>query len=216
MTRQSMSQTDIQQALEDHMGFIIQTVSQRARRYVHIQDDDLFSHALQAFQEACQRYEPDRGSFLPFAKQVINSRITDYQRKEGRHRHLVSLEAIQEEGVQLADPETVDPAQEDLRLEIEAWKASLAQFQISLEDLAGASPRHTDTRQRALAIGEKTSQDPPIVQALYRKKKLPIRATARLNQVSEKVVQGSKTFITGVVVVFVEEFKLLVDWMKRG
>ncbi|MGX7406078.1 hypothetical protein [Aerococcus urinaehominis] len=100
------------------------------------------------------------------------------------------------------------------REEIEDWQDDLASFGISLDHLADQSPKHEDTRQRAINISEKSAGHPPITKPLYQKKRLPIKLTAEFNQVSQKVIQGSKTFIISVIILFKEEYHLLVGWIK--
>lgn len=198
--------------IQEHYGFIIKVVSETTHRYVNVQADDSFSIGLQAFEEAVQKYDASKGAFLSFVKLVIRSRVIDFMRKELREPKSVSLDALHEEGQQFVDTTNND---EVLVVEIENWKAKMAEFEISLEELVAASPRHQDTRQRAIAISEHSSQHPPITTELYAKKRLPVRLTARYNQVSEKVIKGSKLFITATIVIFKEEMRSLVDWIKR-
>ena len=44
--------------VEQHMGFLIRTVSSMTGRYVAVEHDDAFSVGLEAFVEAVERYDP--------------------------------------------------------------------------------------------------------------------------------------------------------------
>ena len=67
--------------IKQHIPFIIKTVSQITGQYVTLNQDEM-SIALLAFNEAIDKYEEERGEFLPFAKVVIRSRVLNYLEKE--------------------------------------------------------------------------------------------------------------------------------------
>jgi len=56
-----------------------------------------------AFHDAMNNYHRDRGAFIPYASLVIRNRLTDYVRKEERHRRVISLEAPLDENLTLGD-----------------------------------------------------------------------------------------------------------------
>ena len=53
------------------------------------------------------------------------------------------------------------------------------------------------------------------MQWTYKKKRLPIRAVARLASVTEKIVKTSKTFILAAMVIVVKHFPALSAWIKE-
>ena len=60
--------------------FILRTASTVSRRYVTKEDDE-WSIALQAFAQAVQDYDPEKGSLQGFAEVVIRRRLTDQFRR---------------------------------------------------------------------------------------------------------------------------------------
>ena len=196
--------------IQQHMPLIIRTISSVTGRYVSAEHDDEFSVALEAFSEAIQCFNAGRGPFEPFAAMVIRSRLLTHLQQETRHAAL-SLEGLQESGWDAAAP---DPACGDLAEEIQLYRQELALFGLTLEGLAEASPKHQDTRQRAIGIAEHSSHSTEIVQKTYSKRKLPVRAVARFCSVSEKIVKTSKTFILATMLVFVQALPCLADWIK--
>ncbi|MGX7107299.1 sigma factor [Hutsoniella sourekii] len=204
---------EINQAIQDHYGFIIQTVSETLGRYVHVHNDDAFSVALIAFEEAYRKYDEDKGPFLPYVKLVIKSRLIDHIRREKRHQNSLSLDQLTDEGVQVADAN--DSHQADYSSELTHWQQALMPFGITMENLVEESPQHEDTRQRAISISLRSSQYPPITEPLYKKKRLPIKVTADYNNVTTKVIQRSKTLIISVIVMVKEECQLLIQWIRK-
>ena len=191
--------------IQEHFGFIIKTVSEITGRYVEVGNDDALSVALMAFDEAISRYDEERGHFLAFCKLVIKSRVLTHLKGEGRGQEEVSLDDLQELGFDPVDERPV--SQTDMKVEIEAWKGDLEDFAITLEQLADESPKHRDTRERAIDISEASSKKRAITDHLFTKKRLPIRKMSRTFDVTEKVIKGSKTFIISVIVIFVKEYR---------
>lgn len=113
--------------VKQHMAFLIRTVSSVTGRYVSVENDEEFSIALLAFTEAVKRYDKEKGTFLTFAKLVIESRLKTYlsgKKKEGTE---VSLEAMQEEGMDFAE-EKKEEDHQSLHEEIIQYREELLFF----------------------------------------------------------------------------------------
>lgn len=209
-----MHHQELEDLIQEHYGLIIKTASDQVGRYVHVENDDIFSVALIAFKEAYDKYNPEKGPFFSFAKLVMQSRIIDHQRKEARHSSSSLDYLVDEENYQVEDARHSNDS--GLQEEIMVWRDELSQFKITLEQLADESPVHTDTRDRALSISEKSSEHPPITDPMFAKKRLPIKVTANYNDVSEKVIKGSKNFIISGIIIFFRGLRELIDWTKGG
>ena len=68
---ETISLENLDNLVKQHMAFLIRTVSNFTGRYVSIENDEEFSIALLAFTEAVKRYDKEKGTFLTFAKLVI-------------------------------------------------------------------------------------------------------------------------------------------------
>ncbi|MCD8510679.1 MAG: sigma-70 family RNA polymerase sigma factor [Bacillus sp. (in: Bacteria)] len=96
----------IQQGDEDHenefikkyIPFIQNTATKVCKRYIRTTDDDEFSIALIAFNEAIHNFSENKGSsFLSFASLVIRRRIIDYIRQEQRKKVSLSIDYTDED-----------------------------------------------------------------------------------------------------------------------
>ncbi len=202
----------LEELVECHMAFLIRTTSSVTGRYVSVEQDDAFSVALSAFAEAVERFDTGRGSFLSYAGLVIRSRLLTYLETERRRQSVeVSLDAMEENGQTLCAPQA---ERNELQEEIRQYQEELRKFQLTLEDLAQHAPKHRDTRETAVDIAQRSSEDEDIVSQTYRKRKLPVRAVSRRCAVSEKVVKTSKTFILGTLLVFVRKLPGLSAWIR--
>lgn len=88
MSKEVFQNGDINEIVEENIGFIINTISKVTGKYVSIENDDEFSIGLMAFVEALDKYNQEKGPFLSFAKIVIESRIKNYLAKEKKSLRL--------------------------------------------------------------------------------------------------------------------------------
>ena len=84
---------DKNKIIQDHIPFIIKTVSDLTGRYVTLDDDEM-SIALLAFNEAIDKYDNTKGAFLAFARLVIRSRLLTYLQTEQVSHQILSLEVL--------------------------------------------------------------------------------------------------------------------------
>lgn len=212
----TLRNTDINELINSHIPFIIKCISKITNRYVSIENDEEFSVALLAFDEAVKRYSNERGPFLPFASLVIGSRLKNYLKRENKNRIVQSLEVIKEEGIEISS-DISSPIEDKALLmeEINKLKESIYDFGFSLEDLVEEAPKHKKTRENAIDLSEKVSQDEHMTDFMYIKKRLPIKQISLKYRVTEKVIKTSKKFIITVVIIFNENFRNLKLWIRK-
>ena len=203
--------------VKNHMAFIIRTLSRLTGNYISIENDEIFSVGLDAFVESVERFNPNKGNFLPFAKLVIESRAKTFLVKENKITKMESLEQLNEEGVEFSSQEESTVYEDACREEMDIYKRELLKFGLTLEDLADNAPKHNDTKANGVEIARRASLHQPTVDLTYKKRKLPIRAVARVANVTEKVVKGSKYFILSALLIFVNKLPELTRFIqKRG
>lgn len=215
MDEDKIKNTDINALIEEYLPFIIKTISKFTNRYVSIENDEEFSIGLVAFHEAVQKYDNDKGPFMPFAKLVITSRLKNYFNKENQNKGHISIESLEEEGIKLEDS-LKKPIEDKSSLlhEIDLLKEEINLFGFSLEDLVDEAPKHSDTRNNAIQLSEKISQDEPIMDFMYIKKRLPIKQISLKYSITQKVIKGSKKFIITSTIIFYKNFRNLRFWIK--
>ncbi len=190
--------------------FILNIIVQLKNAYIQIENDEEFSIGLMAFNEAIDKYDEVRSSFLTFAKVVIESRIKNYWEKESRHR-VDSLDANEEAKEQLMAIDNLEKTM-ILRQEIYRLETSLEEFGLDFNILADAAPKHRDTKKSAIDVGIKAAQHDDIIQKLYLKKKLPILLVSKKTNTSIKVVKTHKFFIIAVIVSIKENLTSIMEW----
>jgi len=201
--------------IKTHFPFIVHTISQVTGKYVEIENSEELSIGLLAFDEAITKYNPDRGAaFLSFARLVITSRIKDYFNKERNASKTVSLEQLTEEQGEIVKHPDTD-SNNDVALEIELWESIISKFGFNLEELAEDAPKHSDTRNNAIDLSEKISDDQEIVNHMYDKYKIPNAKVILRFRTTKKTLKRSRKFIIATVVILTKKLSLLKNWIYQ-
>ena len=172
------------------------------------ENDDELSIALAAFDEAISTFDPDRNAtFDGYAAAVIRHRLIDHWRREKRHR-AQSLEAMREEsGCEPVAPgalgagDSLDPLNERAR-EIADFQLMLAEYGLSFDELARASPRHADTRASLRRAAETLARSPALLARFATKKQIPLQELAEATGLSRKVLERGRRYIVALTVIF--------------
>lgn len=205
----------INEVIQMQMPFIIKTISKATSRYVSLENSEELSIGLLGFTEAIERYDKGRGTFFSFAQLVITGRVYNYLRKEKKHLKVVSIDALEEKGIRLDDYYT-EPIYEQniLAEEIAILKGEINKFGFDFVTLVKESPKHKDTRERAIAISQKASQTEEVLQKMYEKLRLPIKLICRICSVTEKIIVKSKCFIISIIIVFYRNLRAVKAWIE--
>jgi len=191
----------IDKFINEYRPFIIKIISDLKGSYLDVHNDDEYSIGLMPFNEALKKYQPEKGKFLSYAKLVIESRIKNYWKSQHQNEH-TDYENI------------IDEVDSDLKDEIEYFEKVLLSFGLDFEILIDQSPKHKDTRKRAIEIGEKNSEVPEFVHHIYSKKRLPITLMSKAFHTSVKIIKKSKLFILSVVIIFDKKLTAIQEWLK--
>lgn len=215
---EKISMDNIDNLVKNHMPFIIRTVSNLTGKYVSIENDESFSVALNAFVESVEKYDSERGDFLSFSRIVIESRVKSFFIKDNKRLKCESIEELSENGNEFAEvKEENSQYAVAMREEMIMYREELLKFGLTLEILADNAPKHRDTKNKAIEIARVASEDESVVEITYKKRKLPIRAVARVSEATEKVVKKSKIFILSTMLIFINKFPELSKFiLKRG
>lgn len=216
MLKEVFLKGDINEIVEENIGFIINTISKVTGKYVSIENDDEFSIGLMAFVEALDKYNQEKGPFLSFAKIVIESRIKNYLVKEKKKVDVVSIDLYKEIGIDINNI-LYNPIEDKTELinEIQQFKEELNLFKLTIEDLIKEAPKHSDTRENAINVSKKASKDLEVTDFMYEKKRLPIKKISLKYMVTEKVIKRSKKFIISLIIIFFKKYRNLMLWIGK-
>ncbi|SDY89166.1 RNA polymerase sigma factor [Evansella caseinilytica] len=212
------------QFIKEYMPFIRKTTSTVCKRYIHAKQDDEFSIALIAFNEAIQQYSPDKGSsFLSFASLVIRRRIIDYIRQEQRRRVTLSMDYTEEYMENMENLAEVEASFKDYELSLEAeyrreeilhLKEQLTGYGITLTEVAEQSPKHTDARENMLEIAKVILAHDHFKTYLNEKKRLPIKKLTEKIDMSRKTIERNRKYIITLCIVLMEDYRYIQEYLK--
>lgn len=180
--------------ISEYTPFIIDKISKTTGRYVDVRNAEELSIGLEAFNEAIDKFDSGKGSFLSFAHLVIKSRIIDHMRKESKHR----ADSPLEEGMGIESKDNFEHALV-LRDQIEAFRIRLEAFGITFGQLAANAPKHEDTRRNIMRVANGIVETPMILNEFYRSKRLPRKTVSKKFRISDKAIQGSRQYLISCI-----------------
>jgi RNA polymerase sigma factor len=221
---QQGDQSLLNDIIASYKPFIAKTVSSVCKRYIHETDDE-FSIGLIAFNEAIEKYLPERGkSLLSFAEVLIKRRVIDYIRKQTKSQHIsYDFENMANDDEspgtaivnELSFEEYKKKKEEDYRKEeIVHFSALLRTFDLSFADLVENSPKHADARKNAILIAGILVNNEELQKLLLEKKRLPIKQLEEMVEVSRKTIERNRKYIIAIALVLLNDYTYLKDYIK--
>jgi RNA polymerase sigma factor len=212
--------------IRQYHPYILKTTSRFYRRYIDPQQDDAFSVALAAFNDAITGYSPEGGRlFLGFSETVIKRRLIDYVRQESRHAAVVPYSAFDMEAeddqsqmnhieVSTAlEAYNQERSSDDRKMEIAALTEEMALFGITFNDLVQHSPRHQDSREALMSMGRRLAKEENMFRILREKRQLPIKELCEAESVSRKTVERNRKYLIAVSLIAYGTYPFLQEYI---
>lgn len=209
--------------IESFKPFIAKTVSSVCRRYIYESDDE-FSIGLIAFNEAIDKYSPEKGSsLLAFAEVLVKRRVIDYLRSQSRQKELTIDIGLDEENDQrqnyFDNKNSIQEYEKQVESEkrneeIHRYKRQLQDFGLSFDDLVENSPKHADARKGAVLIAKKLMEDDELKERLFVKKRLPVKQLEGMVDVSRKTIERNRKYIIAVAIIINGDYLYLNEYIK--
>lgn len=212
--------------IRQYHPYILKTTSRFFRRYVDPKQDDAYSVALAAFDEAITCYSADGGRlFLGFAETVIKRRLVDYVRQESRHASSVPYSAFDTEAedrdssinrievVQSMEAFHQERSADERKMEIAALTEEMALYGITFDDLVAHSPRHQDSRTVLLRLGRRLANEERLFGHLREKRLLPIKDLCDTESVSRKTIERHRKYLIAVSLIAYGTYPFLQEYI---
>ena len=202
--------------IAEYINFILSQASKTLKRHVTV-DDDVFSVAMIAFDEAIINFNSRKGSFLSFASWVIKNRIIDHMRKESKHLKSLpfsSLSYDDTEGEEFTfDTEDRKHALTDIALEVRFLTHELEKYGISLEDVGKSAPVFSVTRRECSKLIEYIMKNKDLSEHIKTKKTIPVKRLIGETNVSEKLLERHRKYIIASVIILSGEYEYIVKFL---
>jgi len=194
--------------IKSYFPFIVNSTYKVTGKYVNVENDENLSVALVAFNEAIDKYNHEKGSFLNFAKIVIESRLIDFYRKNSK------IETVSENLIeQQQDNKSDIESKLILKNEIKRFEGELYSYQISFDKLERLTPKHKDTKKTAINIAKVIANDDLISYKMKKNKCLPRKEIMQEINVSEKQLKRSRDYIIAVAIVLNGDYDKILNFI---
>ncbi len=216
------------QLITDYQPYVAKITSRFCRRYVDPSRDDEYSIALDAFNEAIEKFSGTSGrSFLGFADTVIRRRLIDYVRKEQKHAQQIPYSAfdVEDDESQVVNPvetrQAVEAHHANLeaearRIEIAELSAELTDFGVTFADLVDASPKHADSRQLLIGVALKLADSSAMMGLLREKGQLPIKQLLEHVEVSRKTLERNRKYVIAIALAASGNYPYIQDYLDQS
>ncbi len=210
-------------------SFVLQTAYKVTNQYV-TKSDEVWSIALFAFNEAIDAYDPDKGSFIPFAGMVIRRRLYDYIRKKSGDAPELLVDPICFSGER--DPEAEDQAlfrqvaektsfktEDSARLEIEAISQVLSSYGFRFMDLISVSPKTKKTKIACAQAVACLLEHPHLMDRMKAFKMLPVAGIEKNAKVPRKILERHRKYIIAAAEIVSGDYPVLsgyISYIKRS
>lgn len=209
--------------INDYKPFILKVISSVTGKFVDTKNSDELSIGLMAFNEAIESFNTEKNAgFLSFAEMVIRRRIVDHMRKDYKNRKIYPFTYFQdsdhkdkntiENKYMVVDANTYFDNVE-LKEEIDLFKTRLKGFGISLSDLVGNVPKHTDSKKLAISIARVLSENKTLSESLTKKKTIPMSGLLKIVKVNRKTIERNRKFIIAVFLIINSKLEVLQEYV---
>lgn len=219
----------LQELISSHQGYILKQASLTSKKYVTTSHDE-WSIALQAFAQAIEEYDLEKGHFLSFANLLIRRRLIDFFRGQSKFRAEI-----------LVSPATFELAQEPpdeytsvhselaskliitedvgLKFEIEAIAPVLQTYGFSFFDLIECSPKAQKTKFQCAIAVTYLLQHPLLIHEMHKTGMLPSKSIENHTHLPRKILERHRKYIIAVVEILNGDYPYLstfLSTMKEG
>lgn len=208
-----------EQLLAEGKPFVRQVVCNFCHRKLEWGQDDELSIGLIAMNEAIDRYSQGRQiSFLAYARMVIKCRLKDFFRREARHNNLSfevaaaddyeSPQSIYEAG-QAWDNYVQEVAARERQDEVMEFGQLLADHGLDFQELAAASPKHTDSRENLIMVAWQLANNQQMMANLLEKSRLPLTELVLATGVNRKTLERGRKYIMAMALLFYHRHRFI-------
>lgn len=188
--------------IKEYSGFVKSSASRATRRFI-TENDDEFSVALIAFNEAIDRYEKDKGSFTSYASLVIKSRVTDNLRKKGVENIPFSSLTEDEEEIDVVGLADVVS---DAALEIKELSDELERYGITFLTLSEHVPVSRKTKAAVGSIIKYILEDELRVKRVLDSGRLPSAEIVSEVSVHKKISERHRKYIIAAIIILTGDY----------
>lgn len=209
--------------IQDFLPFIRSETAKFMNRTVQDNDDEL-SIAMIAFHEAVHHYDETKGTFLSLASTTIRSRLTDHYRKEKRHMGHISMNTpVGDTDTEMGDlivSEEESHAdriiyRDATRQEIAELAAQMAEFGVSLSDVADNCPTQERNKAICLRAMQYAKENTDVLDEFLRTQRLPLAKLSDGNRAVRKTLERHRKYLIALLLICTNGYEIIRGHLKQ-
>lgn len=201
--------------ISKYTDFILASSSKAIGRYVR-KEDDAFSVAMLAFDEAILKYNKDKGDFFAFASLIIKNRLIDEYRKNKKDNTvLFSTMATENDEGDVEEFEIVGQSDviNDVAVEIEDFKEEIAKYDISLFELPKYTPKSYKTKLAVFDVLMFIKENETVKKSILRHKIIPAALICESLNLKPKLLERHRKYIIAATVILSGDYPIMSEYI---
>ncbi len=210
--------------ISQYESYILHSAAKVTGQYITKQDDR-WSIALSAFNEAIESYTEEKGGFLFFAELVIKRRLYDQYKKQTRNASEIPIDPASFEG----DPDGLEEdiglkrqviektcveSENPAKLEIEGLGEVLKKYGFSFSELITVSPKAEKTRIACAKTIVFLCSNEILLAQMRKTKTLPAATVQKHLGVPLKIMERHRKYIIAAVEIISGDYPILSGYLK--
>ncbi len=196
--------------IQEYTGFILAAASKTLGRFVD-KEDDAFSVAMIAFNEAITKFRSEKGMFLSFAARVIRARLIDERRKlREKTVPFSSLAELGKDG-EIMEFDVSDSKEilSETALEIYQLQEELARYGIRFAQLSGDAPKAQKTKDACVRVISHVLKNPQMVAEVKKQGTLPGKTIIDALGITKKLLERHRKYLLAVILILSGDYPVL-------
>ncbi|MCR4694441.1 MAG: RNA polymerase subunit sigma [Pseudobutyrivibrio sp.] len=215
-----------------HRKFILSKAYGVVGHFVN-ENDDEYSIALIAFNEAIDSYEESKGDFFALASVVITRRLLDYIKGESKHKNEILTDSLgsdidsSDEDINIAfnmelktkeaelstSNNSFSPSTSSMQDEIYSLGDVLKKYGFSFFDLVDCSPKSTKTKKACSEVINYVLKDETTLKKMRKSLLLPIKEITENTKVPRKILERHRKYIIAAIEILDGDYPQIAEYM---
>lgn len=181
--------------------------------------EDCLSIATLVFMNCIRQYTQGKGSFLTYAGRCIHNRFIDLWRK-GNKQEILMPSAAEDDNIFTEPENQLSIEQYNRQLEKEAlaeefdlYSEEIAEFGITIAELARVSPRQNRARKQCFRLAEEVVKDCSLRTEFLSTHRLPQKELAHRLGISVKTIEKHRKYLVSLCVLLSGDYPLMKSYI---
>lgn len=202
--------------IEKYKNFILSAASKVLGHYVGIEDDE-YSLAMIAFNDAITKYDESKGDFYKFATLLIHNKLIDELRKQ--NSNIIPFSSLQTAGNDSGEEEfeavgEIDVAS-DIAMELHTLKAELKKYSIAIFDIPQSSPKASKTKKMTYDILMYICSNAEAKKSILKNKEIPLKLLIDNFGVNRKFLERHRKYIITATIILNGDYPIIAEYIKN-